>query len=81
MSHVIKTDYRPVDLTVTASNGRSGGGCLKDLYTTYTLHRLLSEDGGMAMLSPPERTFLQPGLPGKRYGSGHVCSIFKQYKN
>lgn len=72
----IKINYRPVDLTRAGCNGGIGGGYLKDLYTTYTLHRLLSEDdGGMAMLSPPERTFLQPGVPGMWYGLGHVYSI------
>jgi len=45
--------------------GLTGGGYLKDLYTTYTQLQLLSEDG-MATLSPPDFSFLQPGLPGLR---------------
>ena len=56
----------PVDLTSGAHIGFTGGGCLKDLYTTYVLNRLSrsskESDGGITV-SPPLLTFRQPGLP------------------
>ena len=52
-------------LNRTGCDGLTGGGCLKDLYTMYVLHLLVSKemDGGTMTLSPPALTFLQPGLP------------------
>lgn len=55
-------------LNRTGCDGLTGGGCLKDLYTTYVLHLLVSKemDGGTMTLSPPALMFLQPGLPERQ---------------
>lgn len=47
-----------------SSNFGTGGGYLKDLYTTYVAYQPSEADDGGSVLSPPSLTFLQPGRPG-----------------